>query len=251
MPRLLFCILRDTPCHLIVGCIWHALPTTDCFMASSESGDAQVDDGASGDSSDRHSPVVLWMDVTDGCTTQDDANTATCRAPAHAAQVEMNDFAATQCDGSAAAAQMTPLPVDINHVACQLALARAQLVKAASTRAFQNKQMHFFVSVHLLPVCCAAAFNLTKTMSQVNMQLVAEINALRMVRLTISITTSNSCTFRYSAHACCHLSRVCSNCTLPLHPSRWRSVFTATRAHCCVAPRGCCRSAHWCCLLLP
>ena len=98
-------------------------------MDSSES--VEGDDGASGD---RHSPVVLWMDVTDGCTAQDDANTATCRAPAHAAQVETNDFAVTQRDGSAAAAQVTPSVVDINHVACELALARAQLVSRVNMR---------------------------------------------------------------------------------------------------------------------
>ena len=114
------------------------------------------------------------------------------------------------------------------------------------TRSCKKKQMHFLRACNCCPF---AAFNLTEALLQVNMQLVAEINALRMVRLTISVTTSNSCTFRYSAHACFHLSRVCSNCTLPLHPSRCRSVFTATRARCCVARRGCCRSAHWCCLL--
>ena len=121
-------------------------------MASSESGEAQGDAVASGDSGDRHSPVVLWMDVTDGCTTQDAANTATCRAPAPAAQVEMANFAATQTDGSAAAAQMTPSPVDINHVACQLALARAQLVKAASTRVVEkNKCIFCEPAARLLP----------------------------------------------------------------------------------------------------
>ena len=95
------------------------------MMNSSEKVEA-----ASGGSGDRHSPVVMWMDAADCCAMQDDVNT--CHTSNHAAQAEMNHAAATQCDGRGAVPQLSAHPLDINHIACELALARAQLVTHAT-----------------------------------------------------------------------------------------------------------------------